>query len=231
MKQVYLFHSSQIGVFDKLVEVCDTLKTDGYLIVPPDEWLKADSNESVALLTFDDGYESSHVEIGSFLKENSLKAISFLIPFYNDITHNRINWDYWREWTEVFEVGSHSLTHSKVYTPNGSLDDDAKSVMMLYNGHPVIDDVDYGLISREWLPLKNRVELYEEYVLRIKSDLWLSRNIIERNMGKECRFFAYPWGRYNKTVKNAVQDVGYKAAFTVNKSDDDIWTIPRTQVC
>lgn len=39
--------------------------------------------------------------------------------------------------------------------------------------------------------------------------------------------FAYPYGRYNDLVIECLKEAGYKRAFSVNKTDGTIWTIPR----
>ena len=46
-------------------------------------------------------------------------------------------------------------------------------------------------------------------------------------------FFAYPFGHYNKALKELVRQAGYKAAFKVNLSRDgekDLYSIGRLEI-
>ncbi len=47
----------------------------------------------------------------------------------------------------------------------------------------------------------------------IKNDLKKSINIFEKQLGKNSKFFSYPFGEYSTSLKNIVIDLGYKYAF------------------
>ena len=47
-----------------------------------------------------------------------------------------------------------------------------------------------------------------------------SKTVIERWTGKECEWFAYPYGLFNNKVVKAVKNAGYKYARTCKKEDD-----------
>lgn len=63
---------------------------------------------------------------------------------------------------------------------------------------------------------------------QIYNDLMLSQNSFR------TRFFAYPYGEYNATVKKAVQDAGFEAAFTTVERNvvvgDDLFELPRRTI-
>ncbi|MBM7555866.1 polysaccharide deacetylase family protein [Halanaerobacter jeridensis] len=50
----------------------------------------------------------------------------------------------------------------------------------------------------------------------IKEDVKQSIDDIEENLGKKPDFFSYPYGEYNKYVKNTVRGLGFKAVFNQN---------------
>jgi len=52
---------------------------------------------------------------------------------------------------------------------------------------------------------------------RLKEELSASKKLLEDAFGQDIRFLAYPFGRYNERVKEAVRECGYKAAFTINR--------------
>ena len=63
--------------------------------------------------------------------------------------------------------------------------------------------------------------------MRIESEVYLSKKMIERNLGLPCRFFAYPWGVYTPGLIDVVREAGFEAAFSVGRTDGTRWSIPR----
>lgn len=55
----------------------------------------------------------------------------------------------------------------------------------------------------------------------LTSELVDSKQAIETNLGKTCRYLAYPFGDYNSTVIAAAQAAGYEAAFTTQGGIND----------
>lgn len=49
----------------------------------------------------------------------------------------------------------------------------------------------------------------------LKSEVWGSRSDLQDQLGAEVSFFAYPGGRFNQVVVDAVQSAGYSAACSV----------------
>ncbi len=50
---------------------------------------------------------------------------------------------------------------------------------------------------------------------RIRQELLVSKQEIERKTGKGCHMLAYPWGAHDALVTQKAKEVGYKFAFTV----------------
>ncbi|MDP3052254.1 MAG: polysaccharide deacetylase family protein, partial [bacterium] len=61
-----------------------------------------------------------------------------------------------------------------------------------------------------------------------------SKKIIEERLGKECRFFSYPYGNYNKDVIEILKRNGFLAGLTVKKEfvkpGTNLMEIPRNFV-
>ncbi len=59
-------------------------------------------------------------------------------------------------------------------------------------------------------------ENFEEYLQRVRKDLTLSKELIEKNLPIKAEAFAYPWGHYSENLLREVKRI-YKYAFTVEK--------------
>ena len=237
MNSILLFHSKKPETYDRLVESCDAVAASGGRLVGVDAFLDASVPGPKTLLTFDDGYEHLDGRIATLLRDRAVRALAFVIPFTGDMSALRFDHKYYRENADAFEAGSHSMSHSYVHSVAGSeLSTNARVERQSILRYNPIDDspttlqTSPALLSREWLPLLGRSETDVERVARVRADLWMSRNIIERMLGQRCRFFAYPWGLYDASLKTSVTSAGYEAAFTVSKTDGDIMTIRRTLV-
>jgi peptidoglycan/xylan/chitin deacetylase (PgdA/CDA1 family) len=56
-----------------------------------------------------------------------------------------------------------------------------------------------------------------------------SRAVLEAELGRPCRFFAYPYGEEDGRVRRAVRAAGYDAAFAVQSDEHDVdqYALPR----
>ena len=65
----------------------------------------------------------------------------------------------------------------------------------------------------------------------IKKDIAKSISIFEKNLGKNSKFFSYPFGEYSKDFKNIIKDFGFKYAFGqhsgVMDETKDFYELPR----
>lgn len=76
--------------------------------------------------------------------------------------------------------------------------------------------------------------LTREDKLTVKSELELSKQILERHLGEPVNHFAYPEGAYDRTIKTMVQQAGYKTAVTtkeeVNTKVADPYQLSRIEI-
>lgn len=61
-----------------------------------------------------------------------------------------------------------------------------------------------------------------------------SKKLIEENITEKARYFSYPYGRYNGTIRELVKNAGFIAAFTTDpgfiRPGDDPYSIKRTLI-
>ncbi len=80
---------------------------------------------------------------------------------------------------------------------------------------------------------RNSYEKEVQKKLRLQTELYQSKKIIERTIGrgKQVKFFAYPWGAYDIDLIDQLKRYGYRGAFTTdsggNSPGDDPFKIKR----
>jgi len=82
--------------------------------------------------------------------------------------------------------------------------------------------------------LKGHYESLEEQKKRINWELILSKELIERKLGKKCDYIAWPWGRYDKRLFKWAKDCGYRGAVTIaegaNSPGDNPMSLKRINI-
>ncbi|GAB4116226.1 MAG: hypothetical protein Kow00103_11680 [Candidatus Caldatribacteriota bacterium] len=63
-------------------------------------------------------------------------------------------------------------------------------------------------------------EREEDYMARIKKEIFLSKEILENRLGKKVKFFAYPYGAYSSLVKELVLMAGYEGILNANNMNN-----------
>ena len=74
--------------------------------------------------------------------------------------------------------------------------------------------------------LKDNYETLEEREKRVKSELLLSKNIIEEKLNKKCHFIAWPGGAYDSDLINWAKECGYLGAVTTQPGTNTANTNP-----
>lgn len=69
-------------------------------------------------------------------------------------------------------------------------------------------------------------ENYENYLARIKKEIFLSKEILESKIGGKVKFFAYPYGVYSPTIKNLVIQADYEGILNANSMKNTLNTDP-----
>ena len=81
----------------------------------------------------------------------------------------------------------------------------------------------------------NHVILPLEDEQTIEREILRSKQTLEEELGRPVRHFAYPTGRYNAAVRNAVASAGFEAAVTtdrrLNRRGDDLLALGRICLC
>ncbi len=65
-------------------------------------------------------------------------------------------------------------------------------------------------------------ENYENYLARIKKEIFLSKEILESKIGDKVKFFAYPYGIYSPTIKNLVIQADYEGILNANSMNNTL---------
>ena len=103
----------------------------------------------------------------------------------------------------------------------------------LLNEKQILEMQNSGLIEfgSHTLSHVNLSTINDEEVL---NELKKSKEEVEKITNKECEAFAYPYGKFNDKIVQAVKNVGYKNATVVKRGlfeqNDDIFTIKRVGI-
>ncbi len=66
----------------------------------------------------------------------------------------------------------------------------------------------------------NKNENYKTYLARIRKEIFLSKEILERKIGSKVKFFAYPYGAYSSTIKDLAIQAGYEGIVNANSMNN-----------
>ncbi len=69
-------------------------------------------------------------------------------------------------------------------------------------------------------------ENYETYLARIRREIFLSKEILERKIGSKVKFFAYPYGAYSSTIKDLAIQAGYEGVLNANSMNNTLTAHP-----
>ena len=106
-------------------------------------------------------------------------------------------------YTDFIEKNSHSLTWGEIRE-------------MTENN---IEIGSHTISHCNLIKLKEK-ETNENYLNRIRREIFLSKEILENEIGKEVQFFAYPYGIYSPQVTQLVIQADYKGIFNVNSMNN-----------
>ncbi|MBU4348914.1 polysaccharide deacetylase family protein, partial [bacterium] len=69
-------------------------------------------------------------------------------------------------------------------------------------------------------------ENYETYLARIRREIFLSKEILESQIGRKVKFFAYPYGAYSSTIKDLAIQAGYEGILNANSMNNTLAVDP-----
>ena len=198
--------------------------------------LKAKFRFPSVLITFDDGFSDFLFYAFPILKELSIPAVLFVSPervlnrklvrsspedsnvstydafkisFLRGDNSAFLSWEELRllESSGLISVESHSLTHRAA----------------LGKGKPYKSGNDWRIFSlpeRERKKVKEGTELTSILVTNYKEaerELKRSKEILEKELKKEVRALAWPWGIYDEKTVEIAKKVGYEFCFTTER--------------
>ena len=190
------------------------LKENGYETISLEQMEDYYLGEEIQLpkkpivITFDDGYLNNYEYAYPLLRKYDTKAVIYLIGWSvgrdtfidsdKEITPH-FNWEQAREMYEsgLIQFGSHTFD---LHNEQGFSYGYGKEVGF---GLAIMDD-----------------ESDEEYKTRVEEDLKKSKIMIEEEIGQEVTSIAYPYGEYNKTLIDMLEELGFKSGL-ITESDQE----------
>jgi peptidoglycan/xylan/chitin deacetylase (PgdA/CDA1 family) len=183
---------------------------------------KSDLPEKPILLTFDDGWKDNYDNAYKILNKYNFKG-NFAIITGNVGEADRVSWDNLREMQKAgHEISSHSDKHCYLTVDKK----DWQNENFRFADSPISD-----VVANEGC-----FNFYDWRVLdtsRIRYEMKLSKEKLEKELGTQVNAIVYPYGKYNKQVMNIVEEVGYKFGFTTQGQNynsvnlDSTFDIPR----
>jgi peptidoglycan/xylan/chitin deacetylase (PgdA/CDA1 family) len=169
------------------------LHDNGYRVVPLSDVVRFVKHEiglppNAVAITIDDGYKSALNYAWPVLKKYGYPWTYFVYPQFITKTEGKgaASWpDLLELDKEGVDVECHSMTHPQL----------SKKIQK-FNG------------SRHLLSP-------QEYDAFLTSETFGAKALLEQNLGKKIKYFAYPYGDYNKQVEAKVVAAGFEAIFTV----------------
>lgn len=160
------------------------------------------------LITLDDGKTNNYTYAYPVLKNLQMKATMFAIVHANEVHENE---DY-LDWVKLKEMSDSSFIDVQSHTYD--LHHKIKNNPVIFN--------------------KDNSESKEVYSKRILDDLVLSKNLLEKNLGKSITSLAYPYGEYDEDIEILAKKAGYTQTYTTDvgimKKTDSPYLIKRMNV-
>ena len=181
------------------------LKKNGYSVVSVQAVLDAAAGKSTlpekaVLLTFDDGYLSFYTHVFPLLKKYHYSASVALVGKWmaddatNDSGKPIMNWDQVREVANsgLVEIASHTYSFHNGIMANPQGNTQAATVTRLYDDPMLIYEND------------------EQYLTRIRTEMFKSAEFIFQHAGIRPRVMVWPYGEYNATSIAAAKEAGFQ---------------------
>lgn len=175
-------------------------------------------NQPLVSLTVDGGYEGTAEILLELSKRYEIPFTIFLVTSTIGKTlENRPvkNWDFWYEVIKnnKWEIGSHTHTHSLL-----KLSFDERLINLLKTGARNFPQLIWsppkilkiGKVIENCIQVKNSSLSFKEFL----SEAEWSKRILEKKLKINVESFAYPGGRYSKSIFKELSKLGYKSART-----------------
>lgn len=80
--------------------------------------------------------------------------------------------------------------------------------------------------SNRDLNVKKEKEDYQTYRAKIKRELLLSKQIIDKELSQDTPYLVFPSGKYNQNLLDICDQIGYKMAFTMQPGSNPFYSDP-----
>jgi len=200
------------------------LREHGFTTLHTNEFLSIINGETPPpkrpiMITFDDGWLDNWIFAFPILKKYNIKAVIFIVTSWIG--------DYGRR--ERADEGNVSTL--PVHRECERMIKDGRSSEVMLSWEEVKEMETSGLIDiqshththQRWDELySNRKEQIEA----LKQELNNSREIIEKELNKQCNALCWPWGIYDDGYIEIAKGAGYKLLFTTDKGTNPLNTDP-----
>ncbi len=175
--------SNSITVTRKVfLEQMKTLRKAGYTPITQEQMIafyyeKAKLPKKPILITIDDGYRSNYEIAYPILKQTEMKATIFTVTSQAGQTPNRLPHFSWEE--------------AKLMSKDGTMEIQSHTNNLHHKEEGLIHKVPALLYSFKG-------ETREQYLERIYTDLYSSRELVKENVGNQVLAISYPFGESDK---------------------------------
>lgn len=141
-------------------------------------------DKSVAI-TFDDGFDNILTNAHPLLRKYNFPYTVFINPALIGHTRTQLTWEEVAQMSqEGVSFANHTLTHQHLLN---------RRHITSNNGHS--DDV--------------TIENETQWLKRILGDITQAETLLKERLGYSLRYLAYPYGEFNRTLSNALSNLGY----------------------
>ncbi len=215
---------------DNLIAQFSWLKKHNYNVISLQDILDAKNGkkplpEKAVLITFDDGYLSVYKYLYPLLKMYDYTAVVAVVGkwlsykpgetvTYGD--HDKKPRDFFLSWEQLremqdsghIEIASHSfdLHHGELGNPQGN--------------------VQPAATTRTYSKKTGQYETDQEYFNRIKNDLKVNSDLIEKHTGVRPRSMVWPYGAHSKQTNEISEDLGMPITMTLKTGRNTLVDLP-----
>ncbi|MDI7261761.1 MAG: polysaccharide deacetylase family protein [Thermodesulfobacteriota bacterium] len=209
------------------------LSLKGYQTIPVISYHKFSKDKSDALTVKESAFE----EQMRFLKENGYRVITMdqffdFLDFKRPLPKKSVVITIDDDWFSTYEIAFPVLkkygypatlfVYTDLIIPGGkTLSWDLLAEMSKKNM-----DIQCHTKSHRNLTKRNSQESFREYFEALKKEVAESAEIIRRQLNKDVKYLAYPYGDANHLVVSLLKKVGYRGAFTVERGSNPFFIDP-----
>ncbi|MDP2278254.1 MAG: polysaccharide deacetylase family protein [Nitrospirota bacterium] len=167
--------------------------------------------QKAVVVTFDDGWLDNYLYAFPVLKKYKINAAVFLIT-------NRVeNASEFNPPISPLKLRGEQrgVTSIPMHNESKSLIEKGESHKVVLNWELIKEMSDSGMIEF-YSHTKSHAKCSSLSEKELMEELKVSRQIIEKRLGRPCPYLCWPYGKYNDLALAVAREAGYKAIFTTN---------------